>query len=499
MSDRLVVALGLGVLLIACDAAPPGSNPSDSSVAIDAGTPAPGADAGAIDAAAPDDSGSSGADAGSPTPGVDAGPAPVTGPPPGWPENRAWDWVRSHPMFISALVSQMGDPPRAAVDEYFDDFDANAIHLWETGLPRELDGWHEERPGMPWLTWLHGDGTNVTNGMVLGGYPAGAPGRIGYQLGDEPREWPDMDEIMTGLAAVRDADPDGLRIVNYSWWADELDGFVDRYCSSGLGDIISYDLYSRSNVHYETLAYFREVGLRCQMPYWRYIKGYIADGDDGAPQSRSDMRWAAFVGLTYGYTGHSWFIYKVRDGDTHGIPSTFFGRAGDWTAPRTERFGWAAQLNREMELYGRALTQLMSTDVGWATDSPFTGLHPPTGVDLFRSDMDPYLESVELTGRFVDALLGFFVDANGDRYVIVQNPNHSDGSFPTDNDDRLRGTLRFDFAGATGVSADHVQVIDPSSGTVVTRRIVDGGLPIDLEAGDILFLKYDTGRPFAGF
>ncbi len=491
-----LLVFGLCALLSGCDA----GGMSDT----DGGAP-PGTDAGRVDGSV---DGAVGRDAG-PTPGPDAGPpsdagrppsgdaGPPPPPPPGWPESRGWTYVRNNPMFISALTARMGVPPASAVNRYFDDFGANAIHLWETALPTELDGWLMHRPGAPWLTWVHSDGTNVGNGMVIGGYRAGAPGRIGYQVGDEPRTAADMTQILGGLAAVRTADPDGLRVVNFSY-ADALDGgFVDRLCATDLADVISYDLYSRRNGHYRPLAYFRDAGLRCGMPYWRYIKSYIADSE--SVQSESDMRWAALGGLVYGYTGHSWFLYLVGGGDAEGIPTTLFTGTEDWTSPTTERFGWARQLNREMAVYGRALTQLLSTDIGWATDTPISGVHPPEGAPLFRADMDPYLSGIDLDGRFVDALFGFFIDRAGDRYVMVQNPNHTNGSFPTDDDAPLRGTLRFDFSGASGVDPTRLLVLDGRTGAVRTQAVTGGAVPVDLAAGDVLFFKYDTGRTFAGY
>jgi len=499
MTKNMQLVAFAGLFLMAC-ATDTGSTPPGSSGTPPTGSTPPGTGGGGgatppgSDAGSPADGGSAPiADAGSGGGSTPPGAASVR--PVDWPEARAWRWVRDNPMFISGLVSQMGAPPRSAVDRYFDEWNANAIHLWESALPEELIGWQAHRPGARWLTWLHGDGTVVRNRLVLGGHPADSPGRIGYQLGDEPRTWESMNEILGGLEAVRRADPNGLRVVNFSWWADELDDYIDAYCDSGSGDIISYDMYSRSNTAMETLAYFREQGLRCGMPYWRYIKGIpCSDG----PQSEADMRWDAFTGLTFGYTGHSWFIYHVDNGHELGIPSSFFP-AERWGAPTSEGFHWSAQINTELAVYGRAMTQLLSRDVAWMTDLPFTGVHPPAGTPLFRPEMDPYLEAVELDGFVVDALLGFFVDVHGDRYVIVQNPNHDGGSFPTDDTDRITGHLRFDFSGATGVDTTRVMVLDGRTGRVRDEALTDGALALDIAAGDILFFKYDTGRSFAGY
>ena len=63
-----------------------------------------------------------------------------------WPESRGWDWVRDNEMFISGLTVRMGPPTAAAVERYFDDFNANAVHLWEQGLPTAMNAWREHRP-----------------------------------------------------------------------------------------------------------------------------------------------------------------------------------------------------------------------------------------------------------------------------------------------------------------------------------------------------------------
>ena len=39
-------------------------------------------------------------------------------------------------------------------DGYFDDFHANAVHLWQFGVPSAMNGWRAARPGARWLSWL---------------------------------------------------------------------------------------------------------------------------------------------------------------------------------------------------------------------------------------------------------------------------------------------------------------------------------------------------------
>ncbi len=474
-----------------------GSPPPDGTTGTDG---APMDDAGS-DARLPDAGGDR--DATVPPDGARPLDASLPPPPSDWPDSRGWRWVRSNPPFVSALTVRMGTPPAAAVDRYLDDFGATAIHLWEDGLPTAIAGWLAVRPGTPWVSWVAANGNSVTNRRVIGGITPG-PERIGYQVGDEPRDEAHFMEHLTGLQRVGNADPAGLRILNFSYDPAVEGNFVERACDTGLVDIVSYDLYSRSNGFYEKLAYFREKALECGVPYWRYFEAYRAS--DKPVQAESDMRWAALTGITYGYTGHTWFLYLVRGGDAEGIPTTLFDRTDDWNATPTERFTWASRINRELVNYGRAVAHLLSRDVAWVTDTPVSGVWPPDAVPPFEPRMDPFLRELTFSepGSVLDshnALLGFFVDRYGDRYVVVQNPNHADGSFPTNKEDRLQGTLRFDFsgAGALGVDPSAVLVLDGRTGRVARRPLSDGTLEIDIAPGDILFFKYDTGRPFAGY
>ena len=100
---------------------------------------------------------------------------------------RGQQWVRDNPMFISGLTVSMGEPPADFVFTYFDDFHATATHLWLDGLPWEVDAWAAAgHADFRFVSWVLNDGTSVADAELLGGYPADAPGRIGFQIGDEP-------------------------------------------------------------------------------------------------------------------------------------------------------------------------------------------------------------------------------------------------------------------------------------------------------------------------
>lgn len=188
-------------------------------------------------------------------------------------DTRGWNWVRSQPMMISGLKLSMGSPPGNYVNTYFNGFHANAAHLWQDGLPNESNGWMAA--GAPrFVAWVANDGTSYANGLVIGGYSANPPGRIGYQVGDEPsRGCADygcaqnsLMDMSNGVNAVRNADPNALIYVNFKWsdWVEEL---LRYYCENMDGDIISYDHYTFDDRTYRSLETFRRYGLTYSKPY----------------------------------------------------------------------------------------------------------------------------------------------------------------------------------------------------------------------------------------
>lgn len=467
----------LAVLATAC-----GGSGSGADGGVDAGPEDGRVDTGARDASA------------------DARPGPFDASPvPALPSGRGWDWVHTHPMFLSGLTVSMGAPSASFANTYFDDFHANAVHLWQDGVPTEMDGWRAQRPGVPFVVWLRDDGTSLDGREVLGGYGPTVAGRIGYQVGDEPGNVTDYDFLEEGMRAVRAADPDALVILNFSFSADGLDDILDRYCASGLGDVISYDHYTRGLDAYRTLGIFRDAGLRCGMPYWRYMKSFIANAEDEL-QTLSDMRWTALSGLLYGYSGHSWFLYQIPDG--RGLTATLFEETGDRTSATTPRFDFAARVNDEMHVLGRTITRVVSSDVRYVP-----ALASPPAVEDWIPGVggDPYLVSIEATDGEPnqDFMLGFFADAAGEVYVMIQNPNHTGGDFPTMSEATATARLTFDFSGAAGAADDRLEVLDHRNDQVLPLVLgnAGGGLrraDIVLEPGNVLLFKYATGAPFVG-
>ncbi len=458
-------------------------------------------DGAAVDAApdaTPDDAAADVAD-----PDAAAVPPPdgaVEPPPPPPDLGRGLTWVRTHPMFISGLVVRMGPPPPAEVARYFDDFAANAVQLWQRGVPVDMDAWRAARPGAPFVAWTRDDGTSGVNGEVIGGYAANTPGRIGWQVGDEPRTMEAFEALTPGLRAVRAADPDGLLILNFTFHAEELLGrMIERFATEFDGDVISYDRYTRSRSVFETIGLFRTEALQYGLPYWRYLNAYTDERQE--PWEPSALRWDAFIGLLFGYTGHTWFVYQVSSPPEEGLQPLLFD-AARWGAAPTALFDEVAQLNREMANYGRTITQLTSTDVRYVAG--LAGL-PPLGIAEWAvgAGEDPYITALIAVDAppLQELAVGYFTDDAGERYVMVQNQNHAGASFPNESELATGVEVRFDFAGAPmALDRTQVEVLDRTTGRV--ERVELGGageartFRARLEAGEPVFFKYATGRPF---
>lgn len=451
----------------------------------------------------PRDAGGDGARAidGAPTPGDVAADAPIDAALPACPEptglGRGLTWVRTHPMMISAISVAMGEPDTAAVAAYFTGFHANTVHVWENGLPAEIAGWSAAgQPGFRYLSWVDVDGTSVANRQVLGG-AAPLPGRIGYQIGDEPTDAASLAAIAAGAAAVKAADPDGLRIINLNS-SDGANQLRTQAVQLADIDVLSYDHYTWGTGAHAGLAATRAAALAAGKPYWRYMKSYY--DKTGTPAGdESDLRWDAFVGAVYGFTGYTWFVYSVEAASTTLAP-LLFTVGGDFVAPHTAAYDQVATINAQLAQLGRALVRLHSVDVSYVAS-----ILNVTGLPTWSAGAggDPYLQGIELGGQS-DALVGHFRDDCGEAYVMIQDQAHTDGDFPDQGTATQTLTLDLDFAAATDPSLDRtaVELLDLTTGAVTSVPLTSTGattatLTLTLPPGGVALFKYKTARPFA--
>ncbi len=410
-----------------------------------------------------------------------AAPAPAAA-------ERGQEWVEENPMFVSALVVSMGQPPPGVVDAYFDDFGASAVSLWQDGAA-EAAGWG----GRPFVTWTAPDGTSVvwdgdafvSTGQVVGGLPPDAPGRIGFQVGDEPGTVAGLAEIEAGMAAVRAADPDALVYSNFSYFAPQRERVLERWVASPAGDLQSSSDYFLGPLHYTVLERFRRSGLAKGVPYWQYLNAYVgSESDFERVHTASDLRWQALAGLTYGYTGHTWFLYQAADTGRHPTATQWGGSAlhdgvGDWDAPRSPLWEVVAAINGELTRLGRTVRTLRSGDVRLSiaagSSQPFDTRPWTAG-----AGGDPFLRSVgPAPGQPpMDVLAGFFTDPAGARYVMVQNARHTHARgaaaepLPGADDPGLV-RLEFDFAAAPPqLDRTRLEYMDPADGAIRSLPLV---------------------------
>ena len=420
--------------------------------------------------------------------------------------DRVWRRLRAGPPFISGLMLVDGPPPRGFVDDYFDGFHATAVHFWEAGLPRQLADWEESgRRGLRFFSWVDKDGTSRDGGGVLGGIGPNRPGRIGFQIGDEPgldgSGFAAVLPFRQGVEAVRRADQDALVVMNFSVGVRDLGPILD-YAGGTLGiDVFSFDRYNLSKRQYATLELIRRYAQKYHRPYWRYLYGYRQHARDRLRPS--DLRWDAMTGLVYGFTGFTWFIYQNK---SMGIAPAFFDEPG-YGGAKSPLWEAAAGVNRDLAAYLGVTNYLWSTDVRYRALLPALqpeGTRPwkrGAGGDPYLADLGP---AAEPESEGMEILAGFFRDDAGEHYVMLQNVRHARGSPPNDSAEPGVIRVRFDFRGAPpDLDPSRILVFDPAGRRARTQLLVPSGprggvAELPVAAGDVVLFKYATGRPFPG-
>ena len=410
---------------------------------------------------------------------------------------RGLTWVRANPMMISGLSVAMGAPSTAATNEYFDAFHANTVHTWESGLPAEIAGWNAAaHADFRYVSWVHFDGTSVANNMVLGGAQP-VPGRIGYQIGDEPLSQAAFDTMVTGAGVVKAADPDGLRIINLND-SSAANALRTQAANHADFDILSYDHYTYGTGAHEGLASTRAAALAAGKPYWRYMQAFYYK-DEGPDSAESDLRWDAFVGAVYGFTGYTWFVYSIEANNADVAP-LLYTTGGNFGGTKTSQWSVAAALNEQLARLGKALVRLRSTDVRYVAK-----ILNLSGLSAWAAGAggEPFLKTVTLPGS-ADALVGTFRDDCDEPYVMVQNQAHANGDYPNNSSSEKTITLTFDFASATDPSLDRsvLESLDLASGAIVAIPLTSTGattakVDLTLPAGGVVLFKYKTARVFA--
>lgn len=434
---------------------------------------------------------------------------------------RGRDWLRLHPMPITSLVPTMPNPSESVVDRYFETFGANAVHLWMDG-PQQVGGWLEDRQGAGFITWLSPDGTSlawdgsmfVDTGQLIGGLAPNTPGRIGFQVGDEPNTADGMNRISAGIDRIRGYDPNALLFSNLTYWLPNAQEILQQYLDSVDADVVLTGDYNFEASHYTVLETFRQAAKAKGVPYWQLLNAYIGQETDCMlTHTPSDLLWQAMAGLTYGYTGHFWFIYQAaavgHESATDWGGSILLQPSGTWGATPTGLHGTVSGINRRLANLGKAVTRLTSTDVRFIKANHHLSEQPiDTQTWSFGAGGDPYLVGVApAPGQApLEILVGFFVDEFGEKYLMVQNARHTHSTRrpnpPLPGSDQVGViNLTFDFKNASGVSTDRLRVLRSVDGVRGDLPLTNLGgdmrrAAIVLDAGDAVLLKYATSRDF---
>ncbi|RPI23025.1 MAG: hypothetical protein EHM57_04540, partial [Actinobacteria bacterium] len=448
---------------------------------------------------------------------------------------RGTQWVRTNPMLITALSPSMGEPPQTVVSDFFGSFGANATMLWQDG-PAEVAGWQPGGAPNPFITWLANDGTSVvwdpdptvldfvSTGEVLGGLGPDHPGRIAYQVGDEPGSITALDQIQAGIETVRTSDPEALVYTNLSFYVTDPPAVLGHWQSTVDDDVLMMSDYFFNGLHYTAMEAMRSRALAKGVPYWQYLNAYEGNESGGEPiHTESDLRWQAMAGLVYGFTGFSWFFYQAADGAKHPTATQYggsilFDEVGTWSAAKTPLWAVVAEVNRELANLGPSLTQLRSTDVRFIKANHPSAVQPSLttpwapGAGGF-----PYLTAIRAADGEppMDIPVGFFVDATGQRYAMVQNGRHThsrgaDAQALPGADSAGRIRLEFDFTGAPfTIDRSRIEYLDPADGKVRVLVLTElppavGAEPNPdlrfaeplLDPGEPLLFKYTDTIPF---
>jgi hypothetical protein len=427
----------------------------------------------------------------------------------------------------------MNVPPPGVISDFFGPFGATATMLWQDGAA-EVPGWQPAGDPNPFITWLRNDGTSsvwdpflsqfVTTGLVLGGLDTGHPGRIGFQVGDEPGSITALEQIQQGIETVRTYDPDALVYTNLSFYVANPAQVLDHWRHNVDADVLMMSDYFFNALHYTAMEAMRTRAVAKGVPFWKYLNAYIgAESDFDRVHTESDLRWQAMVGLVYGYTGFSWFFYQAADGDQHPTATQYGGSAlfdgvGDWSAAKTQLWNTVAAINVELANLGGAMTQLRSTDVRHIeADHPSATQPPLTTPWSPGAGGDPYLTVIRAADGEapMEIPVGFFDDPAGRHYVMVQNGRHTHSVAANapplpgaDSPGQIR--LEFDFTAAPfTVDRSRIEYLDPSDGKVRVLALtelppLDGAEPapdlrfvdVLLDPGEPLLFKYTDTIPF---
>ena len=327
---------------------------------------------------------------------------------------RGRNWVRSHPIYLSALLQITSVFSTAE----YRNAGLNTLFPWK--LRDEFYFQQAADAGMAWQFHLHHEryGRNPQEVVAtMRQYVEAYPGCTGFQYSDEP-EVAEMPAWAPYIAALKEAFPDKLVYCNA--FGSRSESYYDDFCRILQPDVLMYDIYpfwdggGTASDYFEKMMRVRNAARRYDIPYWAYLQSFGPEFARRLP-SESDMRMQVYSSLAAGFTGFCYFTYDAAyvTGlvDSEGDPSPMYPHA--------------AGLNAEVAALGQTLRLMESTDVRFV---PGQGNATPSGLRNWSPGAggDPYIVAVSSGGDASreDGLIGFFTDDDGNRFFMLVNLNH---------------------------------------------------------------------------
>jgi len=421
----------------------------------------------------------------------------------------------------------------------------SAIHwLWESN-----PSLHGPAPGFPWARWV-GD----ENQMPGAPEQPHLPQLVALQLGDE---WdlnnPALrDRAVDWFNAIRDQWPDTILYMN-NFGGQVNDAALADFVTRARPDMLAFDTYPFKSDYttlqpnapaygsptnwYGDLRRYRVHALSAGLPLAIYRQTFHAtqswDQTVYRDPSPSEMNLNTFGALAFGATTFIDFTYNT------GASSLFTTPGGD--SNPTPAYDQQAQINRRARNLGKSLVHLVGIDnhpdggqptldimfhrgktgTGTTDVTPMPiGFAPDNGAPNTFSEWvadrnDPYMR-----GWVVTNLGSRNAGLRGDVIISWFKPLDASLDDPADVDDQLYFMVVNAFTGPDGAAADFrqritvnfvsavgetIQYLDSDTGevellnlpfapTTQTRR----QLIIELDGGEGMLFKFNTGDPFLG-
>lgn len=251
---------------------------------------------------------------------------------------------------------------------------------------------------------------------------------------------------------------------------------LDMYLKTVKPSVLCYDHYAvmedgttRAD-YYENLALIRKYAQKYDVIPWNTILSW--KHLSYAEPTDAQMRWQVYTSLAYGMKGIMYFIYwapKEWEKDNA------YRAIVDYDGKPTRMGNGVKQLNSEMNVLGKTLMQLTSTDIYFTGNIP-AGCQKLGITSIIQLPLDKNL------------MIGFFKDKTESDYAMVVN---TDAINPVDFNMSFKLEYCLWLAGYMPTVRGLAEV-SKMDGKLMPVTVTDSIAAIHLDAGDGKLFKLDT-------